>query len=37
MNSKEEIVYSWRIGGKPKAYTRYVLYLKVFKTDLYLS
>ena len=37
MNSKEKIVYSWRIGWKPKAYTSFVLYLKVFKTDLYLS
>ena len=36
MNSKEKITYSWRIGWKPKAYTSFVLYLKVFKTDLYL-
>ena len=36
MNSKEKIAYSWRIGWKPKAYTSFVLYLKVFKTDLYL-
>ena len=37
MNSKEKIAYSWRISGKPKAYTSVVLYLKVFKTDLYPS
>ena len=36
MNSKEKITYSWRIGWKPKAYTSYVLYLKVFMTDFYL-
>ena len=36
MNSKEKIAYSRRIGWKPKAYTSFVLYLKVFKTDLYL-
>ena len=36
MNSKEKIAYSWRIGSKSKAYTSFVLYLKVFKTDLYL-
>ena len=34
MNSKEKIV--WRIGLKPKAYTSFFLYLKVFNTDLYL-
>ena len=37
MNSKEKIAYSWRIGRKLKAYTNFVLYLKVFSTDLYLS
>ena len=37
MNSKEKIAYSWQIGSKPKVYTSFVLYLKVFKTDLYLS
>ena len=37
MNSKEKIAYSWRIGCKPKAYTIFVLYLKMFKTDLYLQ
>ena len=36
MNSKEKIEYSWQIGWEPKAYTSFVLYLKVFKTDLYL-
>ena len=35
MNSKEKIAYLWRIGGKAKAYTSCVLYLKVFKNDLY--
>ena len=36
MNSKEKIAYLWRIGWKLKAYTSCALYLKVFKTDLYL-
>ena len=36
MNSKENNVYSWQSGGKPKAYTSFVLHLKVFKDDLYL-
>ena len=36
MNSKEKIEYSWRSGRKPKAYTSFVPYLKVFKDDLYL-
>ena len=39
MNSKEKIAYLWRIGRKPKAYTkglRCIPYLKVFKNDLYL-
>ena len=36
--SKEKIADSWQIGWKPKAYmyTSFVLYLKVFKSDLYL-
>ena len=37
MNSKEKIAYSWGIGWKPKVYTSFVLYLKVFKTDLCIS
>ena len=36
MNLKEKIAYLWQIGRKPKAHTSFVLYLKVFKTDLYL-
>ena len=36
MNSKEKIAYSWLSGWKPKAYTSFVPYLKVFKDDLYL-
>ena len=37
INSKEKIAYLRRIGWKPKAYTSCVLYLKVFKNDLYLQ
>ena len=29
-------VYSWQSGWKPKAYTSFVPYLKVFKDGLYL-
>ena len=36
MNSKEKITYLWWSGRKPKAYTSFVLYLKVFKDDLNL-
>ena len=35
MNSKAETVYSGWSGQKPKAYTSFVPYLKVFKDDLY--
>ena len=31
----KEIAHSWQIGQKPKAYTSFVPYLKVFKNDLY--
>ena len=34
---KPRILLSWRIGWKPKAYTSFVLYLKLFKTESYLS
>ena len=33
---KEKIACSWRSGWKPKPYTSFVPYLKVFKDDLYL-
>ena len=31
----KEIAHLWQIGQKPKAYTSFIPYLKVFKNDLY--